>query len=124
MSKQHFFESEFSDRGMMKWGGFILSEHTTLQETIQKQEIHPLPKQQMSREAISDIIELALTKHQEVSIQREAITLDGNYFPSIKGFISGYDALGLYIHSTKVDYDEIRHIELLTQTKWYNTLNE
>lgn len=123
MSKQTFFDSEFSDRGMMKWGGFILSEHTALQETLKKEELHPIPKEQMSIEAISDIIQIAITKHEKISIQREAITLDGEYFPSINGYISGYDELGFYIDSTKVDYDEIRHAEILPTKKWYDSSN-
>ena len=38
--------------------------------------------------------------------------MEGKYLDDVVGMIKGYDELGIYIDDQKVDYDEIRHVEL------------
>ncbi len=113
------FKQEFHDRGMKKWGGFYLSEHSATQEKqAQNEKNKPLQKPQLETAAIEQLLNTAIVKQLEVAIQIEQVDMDGNYSPDTVGPISGSDEQGLYIGSTKILFDEIRHVELLTQKKW------
>lgn len=103
----------------MKWGGFILSEHVTSQEQYEKEQFKPEQKIQMTTDEINTVIQNALLKNLPISIQVEAIDLDGNYFPNVLGLIDGFDELGFYVNGTKVEYDEVRHVEIKESIKWF-----
>ena len=112
----------YKDRGMVKWGGFYLSEHTEMMENQTKTEANVArQKPQMETAAIKQIMEEAVIKHKKIAIQIEERDLDGHYKPDIVGFIQGNDELGIYVGSTKVAYDEIRHVAFSNELKWSDT---
>lgn len=118
-----FFDN-YQDRGMKKWAGFYLSEHTAIMEKLKLKEIQLMPqKEQLSAHAISQVIEIALLKKLPICLQKEEVDQDGLYAPDIVGLIDGYDTLGIYIDKQKVDYDSIRHIELTDFQKWHDIQN-
>lgn len=57
-------------------------------------------------------------KRRPVAIQLEQLDMEGKYLDDVVGMIKGYDELGIYIDDQKVDYDEIRHVELYDWHKW------
>ena len=114
-----YLNNQYHDRGMKKWAGFFLSEHTAEQEKIQKGLAHINPQKfQMSEQEISEVLQLAIVKNKPVAIQIEAIDSDGNYYDDIIGHLKGSDSLGVYVGTQKVHYDEIRNVELVDHVKW------
>ncbi|PEH49509.1 hypothetical protein [Enterococcus faecium] len=103
---------EYQDRGRLKWTGFFLSDHTEMIDKDSKQRATVnLRKEQMTTEAISEILNAAIIKNKAVCIQKEERNAEGYYPDDIVGVIQGYDELGIYVDSNKVNYDEIRHIK-------------
>ncbi|WP_314060367.1 hypothetical protein [uncultured Vagococcus sp.] len=115
---EHFFDN-YHDRGMKKWAGFYLSEHTAIMEKLKLTEIQLIPqKEQQSPEVISQFLETAILKGLGVSVQKEEVDQEGHYSPDITGKISGHDSLGVYIGKQKIPYDNIRHIDFDDDKKW------
>ncbi|MDT2580450.1 hypothetical protein P7D71_21980, partial [Enterococcus raffinosus] len=69
-------------------------------------------KPQMYPHEIQHVLEHARLKRRPVAIQLEQLDMEGKYLDDVVGMIKGYDELGIYIDDQKVDYDEIRHVEL------------
>lgn len=116
------YGDSYDDRGMVKWAGFYLSEHTDLMNKDDKKRLtSPSQKPQMELDEINKIMEEARMKDKSVCIQMEARDLNGNYFPDVIGKIKGFDELGIYIEETKIGYDEIRHVCLYSHTKWQSS---
>ena len=114
-----YFNDQYRDRGMKKWAGFFLSEHTAEQEKIQKRLAHTNPpKPQMSEQEIGEVLQIARIKNKSVAIQIEAIDNEGNYYDDIIGSLKGADSLGFYVGNEKVHYDEIRNVKLVDHVKW------
>lgn len=114
-----YLNEEYRDRGKMKWAGFYLSEHSSEQEKLkEKRETINLPKKKMSLQKIGEVLEQARMKNKTVAIQKEAVDSEGNYFNDVVGLVIGADELGIYIGNEKVDYDEIRNVEVSHFQKW------
>lgn len=117
-NNEHFFDN-YHDRGMKKWAGFYLSEHTAIMEKLKLTEIQLMPqKEQQSPEVISQLLETAILKDLPVSIQKEEVDQEGHYSPDIIGKIQGHDSLGLYVDRQKISYDHIRHVSFHDYKKW------
>ncbi len=116
---------DYRDRGMKKWAGFYLSEHTERREhQLQQEAKQNTQKRAMDREEIQKIIQEAIVHSQHVAIQLEAVDIEGNYYDDISGKIVGGDELGLFIEQQKVDFDEIRHIQIISYKKWSEIAEE
>lgn len=116
------YGDSYDDRGMVKWAGFYLSEHTDLMNKDDKKRLtSPSQKPQMELDEINKIMEEARLKDKSVCIQMEARDLNGNYFPDVIGKIKGFDELGIYIEETKIGYYEIRNVNFIYQKKWNST---
>lgn len=114
-----YLNDEYQDRGMKKWAGFFLSEHTAEQEKIQKGLTHTnSPKPQMSEQEIGEVLQVARVKNKPVALQIEAVDSDGNYYDDIIGKLKGSDSIGIFVGNEKVHYDEIRNIQIYDQVKW------
>lgn len=112
-------KSVYQDRGMLKYMGFYLSDHTALLKKLYKNETKINPqKPQMSAEDIDRILFSARQLNDPVAIQLEQLDMEGRYLDDIKGFIMGHDSLGVYIGDQKINYDEIRNVEITTIKKW------
>lgn len=116
------YGDSYDDRGMVKWAGFYLSEHTDLMNKDDKKRLtSPSQKPQMELGEINKIMEEARLKDKSVCIQMEARDLNGNYYPDIIGKIKGFDELGIYMEETKIGYDEIRNVCLYSHIKWQSS---
>lgn len=114
-----YLNEEYRDRGKMKWAGFYLSEHSSEQEKLKAtRESVNEPKEKMSLPKIGEVLKQARIKNRAVAIQREAVDSEGRYYDDVIGFVLGADELGLYIGDEKVDYDEIRNVEIADHRKW------
>ncbi|WP_373471800.1 hypothetical protein [Carnobacterium alterfunditum] len=115
----NYLNEEYHDRGIKKWAGFYLSEHTAAQEklTDERQKSNP-QKQQLDPQEIALVVNEAILKNRSVAVQIEAVDQNGCYKDDIVGLVAGGDELGIYIDNTKVDFDEIRNIQFISLKKW------
>lgn len=113
-------KSVYEDRGMLKWlTGFFLSDHiAAMQKDVAERSRVNEQKPQMYPHEIQHVLEHARLKRRPVAIQLEQLDMEGKYLDDVVGMIKGYDELGIYIDDQKVDYDEIRHVELYDWHKW------
>ena len=116
-----FLNEEYRDRGIKKWAGFYLSEHTATQEKFcgERKKVNQ-QKRQMNQGEIETAINESIVKNKSVAIQLENVDQNGLYYDDVVGHIVGGDELGIFINDTKVDFDEIRNIQFVTLKKWNN----
>lgn len=118
---QLFLEAKsiYQDRGMIKYQGFYLSDHTALLKKLYKTEAKSNPKkEQMSLEDIDRVLFTARQSNVPIAVQLEQVDMEGRYSDDVIGFIMGHDNLGVYVGDQKVNYDEIRNVEITTIKKW------
>lgn len=111
----------YCERGIQKYMGFYLSEHTREIEIERKKnrrinyglELMPLND-------ISEIIEIALRKDLPVIIQPNIKAIDGRGFDdNIIGKILGFNGDLLYVGELCISINLIRHITISESIKWY-----
>lgn len=113
-----FFEHDYRDRGMKKWQGYFLSDHTAAlkkQADAEAEIYEPLPK--MPQADIRSILNRAYANHNTVEIQLSDVNSDTQFFPPLRGKVSGTDgrtkdALVLD-DGTTVPISKIRNIRLI-----------
>lgn len=83
------FFAHYQDRGMKKWAGFFLSDHTAMinKETRQKS---VLDQAEMSREECGKVLGLAFGQQEPVAVQLKEVDENGNRPEEIVGFVRGY----------------------------------
>ncbi|MCT3033269.1 hypothetical protein [Pediococcus pentosaceus] len=112
---ENFFNHDYIDRGMIKWQGFYLSDHTSAlnaehetKDKILQREVLP----QMTFEEISNIINKAIVKNKTVKIQTNKCDSNGIFEAPIVGKIIGYKNDMLYINrGVQIIISEIRNIK-------------
>ena len=116
------YGESYQDRGMVKWAGFYLSEHTdTLNDQMTREKNCPQQKMQMDIDEIGTILSEAQRRNKEIAIQIEERDSNGYYKPDTVGVIKGFDELGIFVGNTKIGYDEIRHVAFSNELKWSDT---
>ena len=116
------YGESYQDRGMVKWAGFYLSEHTdTLNDQMTREKNCPQQKMQMDIDEIGTILSEAQRRNKEITIQIEERDSNGYYKPDTVGVIKGFDELGIFVGNTKIGYDEIRHVAFSNDLKWSDT---
>lgn len=115
----------YHDRGMKKWAGFYLSDHTAkINNTNKERYKNNERKEQQTLEEIGFLLNESILKTKRVAVQLEAVNEENKYYDDIVGAVSGYDELGIYIDNQKVHYDEIRNIEIIDIEKWSNVSDD
>lgn len=117
------FVRNYDDRGMAKWMGFYLSEHTsemekdnTLRNTVYYR------REKMSELEISRILDTAFKYHYSVNIQLNELNTEGFAFEDIVGVVEGYNGNKIYLSVETgiriILLDSINNISLSTPDKW------
>ena len=107
------FVRNYDDRGMAKWMGFYLSEHTSEME-----------KDNTIRNTIySSILDTAYRYRYSVIIQLDALNTEGFAFEDVTGVVEGFNGNKLYLSDVEtgiqiVSINSINHIALSTTEKW------
>lgn len=110
----------YHDRGIQKYNGFYLSEHTgRLVEESQQAYDNCLGKESMSEDDIYSCLDEALYYDRVVAIQLNVADVEGQFMPDVVGKILGYNEDCLYINEIPIKLSQIRHISLTHLTKWY-----
>lgn len=118
------FVRNYDDRGMAKWMGFYLSEHTSEMEkdnTIRNTIYYR--REKMSEIEISSILDTAYHYRYSVIIQLDALNTEGFAFEDVTGVVEGFNGNKLYLSDVEtgiqiVSINSINHIALSTTEKW------
>lgn len=118
------FVRNYDDRGMAKWMGFYLSEHTSEMEkdnTIRNTIYYR--REKMSEIEISSILDTAYRYRYSVIIQLDALNTEGFAFEDVTGVVEGFNENKLYLSDVEtgiqiVSINSINHIALSTTEKW------
>ena len=118
-------QSNYNDRKMAKWQGFVLSDHAELlkkSDNIKKK--LNLKKEKQTTEIISETILQAYLTKKQLIIQMEFL-LDGLYEDDLIGIVIGQEENNIYLqtHSELIvlDSDLIRHAEISEAKKWWDS---
>lgn len=115
----------YHDRGMKKWAGFYLSDHTAKINSVNTERYrHNVRREKQTMEEIGFTINEALIKALKASVQLEALNEERDYYDDVVGFVTGYDEHGIYFGNELVRYDEIRSIEIFNENKWSNIASD
>ena len=123
MNKQEFdpnlvtqFLNQYQDRGMMKWQGFNLSDHTASLNKVDREDEIKLNRrhsEQMALNEIESCLSQALEKSQVVRVERSLQDQNGYVAPFIEGKIEGYYQDKLMIGGEFIAINEIYAISLM-----------
>lgn len=109
-----FFRT-YHDRGMKKWQGFFLSDHTSTMRKERQLRAMTFPKKpEMTQEEISEVLLKAFSNHHQVSIQLKILDDNGLYQADTIGFVQGYDENTILVSNNAIELDSINHIDLLS----------
>lgn len=105
------FFKDYHDRGMMKWAGFYLSDHTQQLEKNTAQAQHTITKQpQLPLTEIKQRLVQAFNRHQPIIIQLNTLQDDTTKIPELTGHITAFTADGIKLDQQTLLYDEIGHV--------------
>lgn len=107
------FFKNYQDRGMKKWTGFFLSDHTLkINKDIAKRQKVYHKKTTMSEQEISTILLKAFANHYYVKVQLKELDENGNFKKDICGFIEGCSGQKIIISRKAVEIENINNIEV------------
>lgn len=103
----------YQDRGMKKWAGFFLSDHTLKinKDRAKRALVYP-KKPTMSEEEISQLLFRAFSDHYYVKVQRKEVDDQGNFKADICGFVEGYQNEQIVISGKIIELSDINNVEL------------
>ena len=114
---QNFFNNYYVDRGMIKWQGFYLSDHTSAlnkEKRLNQKVLDQNVKPEMDFNEVSKIINKAIIKKERVEITPNKRDFDGIYAQAISGFITGYQNDEICIaEETFIKIIDIRNIKII-----------
>ncbi|KRO15918.1 hypothetical protein [Lacticaseibacillus saniviri] len=96
----NFFKNDYQDRGMVKWQGYFLSDHTSALKTEAKEDEqmwHQQIPDPMMPTRIKELLEQAQTKSQTVIIYTNVTDLNQRFQIPIIGRIQGWENQMLYL---------------------------
>lgn len=113
----------YPDRGMMKWMGWLLSDHSAYMSVAAKSDKPEPELSEMSFEKINACLQHAWEQSQSVAIQLAELE-NGQYLPLVEGAVCGFVDGQVYLQQKTggmrmVQVEEIRHVELMDATKWW-----
>ena len=105
---EEFFRT-YQDRGMKKWAGFYLSDHTAKinQEQRRRDKVY------VKKKDIRAMLMRSFGEHRKVSVQLKELSVDNDLQADIVGFVEGYQEDTAIISGNLVLIDNINHIEFI-----------
>ncbi|AKP66813.1 hypothetical protein [Companilactobacillus ginsenosidimutans] len=113
----------YNDRGMMKWMGWLLSDHSAFMEGEKVKERLTPVKPEMEVEIISEQLKDAWENSKSVSVQINVLEND-EYVPEIEGVVVGFDTGRIYLQldsgeTRLLHLEEIRCVNIQKNDKWW-----
>lgn len=110
-----FFKYDYYDRGMMKWAGFYLSNHTTelkKEQTLSHNKDQQTIGKQQAEYKIGDGLFHSYVNKRTVSIQLKRVDINGRPVRRIVGIVVGYNETKVILNNDLfIDVSDIRNIE-------------
>ncbi|GHV97393.1 hypothetical protein lacNasYZ03_04830 [Lactobacillus nasalidis] len=106
------FFARYQDRGMKKWAGFFLSDHTAMINKETQEKIVP-ERSEMSQEECARVLALAFSNQQAVIVQLGEVDENGKRPEEIVGFVRGYTEDKVVIDEHVIALDSLRCVLLL-----------
>ena len=116
------FFREYKDRGMVKWQGYYLSDHTAKLGKKKKKESEIFNRQhldQMDENQIVSTVNKAISKQNKVEIELNYLSKNGYIPKKVCGYILGTYNNKLLIDKFLISLDEIYRITIVT-TQFHN----
>lgn len=126
---EQFFKNDYRDRGMLKWGGFFLSDHTSaLKKMKATRPEKQLPQQDIVQ--IGKFLNSAWKSKQLVHIQLMA--LKNEKVESYTGIVQGYRDANIILRQNNesqslitVNLEDIRNVHKYISSKsWKNGIDK
>ncbi|WP_208422547.1 hypothetical protein [Latilactobacillus fragifolii] len=115
---KQFLTYDYHDRGMMKWHGFYLSDHTSVLDKntrAQVRERHEKHIEAMTAEMIANTINDAIIKCYPVQIDKAERSIEGIVPSKIEGLISGWFGSQIIVANEAILIEEIYAIKKLAR---------
>lgn len=112
---QQFFDHDYHDRGMIKWQGYMLSDHTSaLKKENEQRDTVIEPKPVMTAEEIGEVLEQSYANNKRVSLQLYSTNSDRTLEPDKTGKVLGVQDNNVFVDGNDwIAIDAIRHAELI-----------
>ena len=115
----------YEDRGIVKYNGFYLSEHTSdISKASTERNKVIAGRDQMSMELIFEIVDFVIYKNKRISVQLNIKDIEGDFLEDYIGFVSGYDERFIYLDTIPIPITQIRSIIELDEKPWYKNGND
>lgn len=104
---------DYHDRGMMKWQGMFLSEHTTAlkqEEAAANQVVYRHEQMEINKK--TELLYFAFSHVKVVLVQVGEINLGWNQQERVIGIVNGFDEGNVFIDGKPYDIDEIEYVEI------------
>lgn len=116
----------YKDRGILKWQGMILSDHTDAlkREKLNERLSEVEAKAEMTEEEISKVLFNAYKADYPILIQANVIK-NGNYYRDLKCKVLGYEDNQIYLllkdgRTVNCTLDQIRNVEFMNSLDWFD----
>ena len=107
------FFAHYQDRGMKKWAGFFLSDHTAMINKETRRKSVP-DRAEMSREECGKVLGAAFGNQQLVAVQLKEVDENGDRPEEIVGFVQGYAEDKVVIGEQVIALDDLLCVLLLS----------
>ena len=115
-------ELGYQDRGMIKWQGFLLSDHNEQMKEEGKDRAFVAPKLLQSFEKRATVLSNAYYLKREVAIQMNILE-NAHYQKDIIGYVLGVDDNQIFLQTEDkiqmLSMDTIRNVQITDSTKWF-----
>jgi hypothetical protein len=116
---------DYRDRGVVKWLGMMLSDHSEAlkKESLRDKRIEVKPKKEMTEIEISNVLYHAFVNESPILIQANALN-NGYYYQDLKCKVFGNIENRVYLQlkdgrSVSCTLADIRNVEIMDISKWY-----
>lgn len=105
----NYFQHDYRDRGIKKWRGFFLSDHTSALKKWQAESSYVEKKLPlMTRDEILHNIVSAKNHYYSVTIQLDEINNEHEFKKNLTGFIKGNSENYIFLEDNKIAIEDIR----------------
>lgn len=118
----------YKDRGILKWQGLILSDHTDAlkREKLNERLSEVKPKEEMTEEDISKFLFNAYKAYYPIVVQANVIN-NGNYYRDLECKVLGYDDNQIYLllkdgRTVNCALEQIRNVEYMNSLDWFDKM--
>ncbi|MDF7639601.1 hypothetical protein PT285_09335 [Lactobacillus sp. ESL0791] len=112
---QNFFKN-YQDRGMKKWAGFFLSDHTMrINKDKEQRAVVHTEKPAMSEEKISSILTRAFASHLLVAVQLKEVDANDQLQSDVVGYVEGCQDGQVFVSGHIFALTDVNNVEIKTK---------